>query len=197
MKLLLVTDSHGKKMETELVRMRSSLEVYSVIVARRTSTIRGQYREELQHIIHFNPDLILMHMGHNDVVYHSEHNTSPLFITAAFHQQMELAYEITMNFPEAKLVISSMLPKTAGSGVTEKEARPYNRIAKRFGQMLVKESYSGEPPYFSTSMNKTIWASISQAVANTSLFDLGGLHLNQTGKRILAQGWLEAMDSLS
>jgi hypothetical protein len=63
----------------------------------------------------------------------------------------------------------------------------YNRIAKRFGQMLVKESYSGEPPYFSTSRNKAIWASLSQAVANTSLFDLGGLHLNQTGKGILAQ----------
>jgi hypothetical protein len=197
MKLLLVADLHGKNMQWELVGLKESLDVYPVVVARRTSTICGQYREELQDIVHYNPDMILMHMGHNDVVYHPEHNTSLLFITAAFHQQMELAYEISMNFPEAKLVISSMLPRGAGNGVTEEEARRYNRIAKRFGQMLVKESYSGEPPYFVTSLNRNIWESLSQAEANRSLFDFGRSHLTQAGKGVLARGWLEVMNTLA
>jgi hypothetical protein len=194
MKLLLITDSHGKRMQRELTDLIESLDVYSVIVPRPTSAIRGQYRAELWDIVQYDPSVIIMHMGHNDVVFHPDYNTSPLFITAAFHLQMELASEISTNFPAAKLIISSMLPRTDGGGVLEEEALSYNRVAKRFGQMLVKASYSGEAPYFVPAMNRGIWRSLSSAQANASLFDVGGLHLETIGKGVLAKGWVEMIN---
>jgi hypothetical protein len=196
MRLLLITDSHGYEMEWELKAIRGSLDVFPMVLGRRTSRIRGKYRDELQEVINFDPQLVIMHMGHNDIVPHRIHNPRPLFVTAAFHQMMELAHEVSVNFPRAQMIISAMLPRGDGNGFTIEDARKYNRIARRFGQMLVKESYSDHPPIFMPVLNSNLWANVSQGVAERAMFDHGGLHLNTDGKSILANEWLDAIDCL-
>ena len=110
---------------------------------------------------------------------------------------MELAWEVTINFPQAKLVISSMLPRKAGNLFTASEALKYNNIAKKFGQMLTREARLDllTSPSFVPSLNRNIWGRISRAEAKESLFDFGGLHLTSEGKVVLAREWITAMNT--
>ena len=130
------------------------------------------------------------------MVYHHEHNQHPLFITAAFHIQLEVAQEVSVNFPKARVVLSIMLPRVQGDDYSYEDAVRYNKIARRYGQMLMKESYSGLEPHYVPSLNRPIWDTISQAEGKQSLFDGGGLHLNREGKAVLAREWLSVMESL-
>jgi hypothetical protein len=186
MKLLLVSDSHGYEMQRILPTMMEGMDVFPVILGRGIAPIRGLYRELLQEVYYFDPELILMHMGHNDVTTHRVHNTNPLFVTAVFHMLREFAQEITANFPEARLIISSMLPRTAGSYFSDAEALSYNKIAKRYGQMLLQEARSDEETAtrFVPSLNRNVWGRISKSEAKASLFDNGGLHLTNDGKEV-------------
>ena len=197
MRILLIADSHGKKMSEKLAALRDDIEVFPVVLPRCTIVVRGLYRDELQWITEFDPEFVLSHMGHNDIVYHHEHNQHPLFITAAFHIQLEVAQEVSVNFPGAQIVLSSMLPRVQGYDYSCEDAIRYNKIARRYGQMLVKESYSGLEPHYVPTLNRPFWDTISSAEGKQSFFNDGGLHLNHEGKLILAREWMNVIESLN
>jgi hypothetical protein len=198
MKLLLVADSHGYELEWLLTGLGSDIEVFTVVLGRGTSAVRGLYRERLEEIVNFDPDTVVMHVGHNDISRHSVHNNNPLFITAAFHLVMELGLEIKMNFPSAGLIVSSLLPRKAGNFYSASDALKYNKIAKRFGQMVTREAGidSVTSPEFVPSLNRSVWGRISKAEARENLLDFGGLHLNSKGKVVLVQEWLGVIASM-
>jgi lysophospholipase L1-like esterase len=196
MKVLLIADSHGYDMEWLLTGLGENIEVYTVVLGRGTSAIRGLYRDRLEEIVYFDPSVVLIHCGHNDISRHILHNTNPLFITAAFHLVMELALEVQANFPTATLVISSLLPRKAGNFYTVTDSLKYNKIAKRFGQMVNCEAglHNATSPEFRPSLNRNLWGRISRAEAKEALLDFGGLHLNSKGKVVLVNEWFSVMD---
>jgi len=196
MRILLITDSHGKKMSEKLAALRDDVEIYPIVLPRRTIIVRGLYRDELQWIHEFDPEYVLSHMGHNDIVFHPEHNQHPLFITAAFHLQLEMAQEVSVNLPGAQIILSSMLPRVQGYDYTSEDAVRYNKIARRFAQMLTKESYSGLEPHYTPTLNRPFWDTISSAEGKQSYFDDGGLHLRHEGKLRLAREWMSVVEGL-
>ena len=191
MKLLLISDSHGRQLDEYIKREVPSMTVRTVMVPGKISEIRGQYREELQELVLFNPEVIVLHMGHNDLVAHWSHNTQPLFITAVFHMLMELKDEVHFNFPEATIFVSSTLPRVPDDYSFDGDrALRYNRIARRFGQMVCSGS-KRIPSYYHNLQNRGLWGRITQLAPNLMRFDAGGLHLSAFGKIALVSGWAD------
>jgi hypothetical protein len=168
MRLLIVTDSHGYGMQSAM----EGIEVYPVVLGRTSAEIRGKYRQESAAIRHFDPSIILFHMGHNDVLRHPVCNTHPLFITSVYHMQLELVQECLTDYPAAKMVVSSMLPRVAGPRFTADEAKKYNRIAKRYGQMILRGSRLDYAPAYVSSLNRRMLGRISRAEAHANYFEL-------------------------
>ena len=66
----------------------------------------------------------------------------------------------------------------------------YNRIAKRYGQMILRGSRLDYAPAYVPSLNRRMLGRISRAEAHANYFDFGGLHLNGNGKEALAHEWI-------
>jgi hypothetical protein len=190
MKLLLISDSHGRGLDVYIRNEVPSMVVKTVMVGGKMSAIRGSYREQLQEIVVFDPEVIVMHMGHNDLVAHWYHNTQPQFITAVFHTLMELKDEIHFNFPTATIFISSLLPIVSLWEFDEERTWRYNRIACRFGQMVFSRS-KNEGSYYLPLQNREMWGRITQLEASSNCYDDEGLHMNALGRRVIVFGWAD------
>jgi hypothetical protein len=111
MHLLLLADSHGKEMrpvlsvQAGLFEPPLTLEQFHIVRGRSIEIIRGDYRKQLADIIAFNPDRVLIHAGHNNMVRHDVFNRSPLFITAVVHMLLEFVVEVRASFPDAKIFV--------------------------------------------------------------------------------------------
>ena len=191
MKLLVVSDSHGRHIDEYIKREIPSMIVRTLMVPGKISEIRGQYREELMELVNFKPDIIVMHMGHNDLVAHRTHNTQPLFITAVFHLLMELKDEVHYNFPGASIFVSSILPRMPDDYAFDADRTwRYNRMARRFGQMVCSGG-KRENSFYQSLPNRDLWGRITQLEAYSMRFDAGGLHLSPFGKIALVSGWAD------
>jgi hypothetical protein len=190
MKLLLLTDSNGRHLDENIIAEIPSMNVMSVIEGGQIPSIRGVYRERLQEIVAFEPDVVVLHMGHNDLVVHHYHNTQPLFITAVYHMLMELKDEVRFNFPNASIFISSLLPRGSSDYFSEDQTWRYNRIARRFGQMVVAGSNRDDSGYLPMK-NRSLWGRITQLESYRIRFDSGGLHLNPFGRIAIVTGWAD------
>jgi hypothetical protein len=168
-----------------------TLEQYHVVRGRSIEIIRGDYRKQLTEIRRFNPDRVLIHAGHNNMVQHDVFNRSPLFITAVVHMLLELAVEVRASFPNIRIFISTLLPRKSSRRTSNLEASQYNRLCKRFGQHLL----SNETAYsFVTVLNRPFWLRISLAEPNGALLSPDGLHVTNTGREVLAELWLNALN---
>jgi hypothetical protein len=75
MRLVLLTDSHGKGMVEMLKRYKPEWEIMIVRVGRKALAISYMYDIQLSTIGRFQPTSFLIHMGHNDLCYHSTYIT--------------------------------------------------------------------------------------------------------------------------
>ena len=196
MKLLILADSHGKEMVPIMLRQSHQLEpplpleIFSVIRGRSIEIIRGDYRKKLAEIRRFEPDHVLIHAGHNNMVRHEIYNRSPAFITAVVHMNFELAVEVRATFPDIKIFISTLLPRVSSRLMTSHQATQYNRLCKRYGQHLMSnENVHG----YVTVLNRPFWLRISLAEPNGALLARDGLHATDAGREILSELWLASL----
>jgi lysophospholipase L1-like esterase len=185
MRLVLVTDSHGRGLAVELVAQR---------IGRKLSAIRGLYRRRLRVLQRFQPDVVVMHLGHNDLVAHTSYNPRPLFITAVMHQIMEFVTEITVTLPHTRIIVSSVLPRVNSSEFDAEKTVKYNRIARRFGEMVRSAGNKPDANFIGT-INRGFWGRIArcEVLPNNHLSD--GLHLSENGKALLIRGWVALLAS--
>ena len=74
-----------------LEELDGDLNVRTIRVGQKLPSIRGLFRRKLAAVIDYNPAVVFMHLGHNDLVQHAFHNKQPLFSTAVLHQIKEFA----------------------------------------------------------------------------------------------------------
>ena len=136
---------------------------------------------------------MVIHLGHNDIVLNSRYNQNPLFSTVVLHQVREMVEEVSSDFPRARIYVSSILPRVAGGGVGADEIDRYNRMARRFGEMV--RSFGNKPEsLFKGIVNRALWGRIARWEVLPGNHHEDGLHLNNVGKEILVRGWLRAID---
>ena len=137
----------------------------------------------------FRPEVVVLHLGHNDLVAHTSYNPKPLFITAVVHQVMEFVVEIKSTLPQSRILVSSILPRVVSSDFSDEKTVKYNRLARRFGEMI--RSAGNKPgSSFIGTVNRGFWGRIARCEVLPDNHLLDGLHLNDTGKALLVRGWV-------
>jgi lysophospholipase L1-like esterase len=192
MRLLLVTDSHGRDLADIVHRSYKGWTVYSVIVGQSTDAIRTAYERQVRAAIQFRPDYIVLHCGHNDVVYHPRYNENQQHIKHFFPEILEFLGLLAANHPLSRVFYSSMLPRGEGPLMNSSEKLKYNKLACRFG---VRAATSCHEAGFEILKNFCMWESVRQSVEDDSLLDDGGLHFNLAGKKKLVHSWLSIISN--
>ena len=193
MRVLLITDSHGRGLSSKMERCDTRLSVLNIRVGAKLSSIRGVYRRKLGSIRDFLPEIVIFHFGHNDLVPHARHNPNPLFITAVVHQIQEFVTEVSNHLPEARIFVSSILPRMPATRFNIDKSASYNRLARRFGE-IIRGLGNKTGSLFAGIVNRSLWGRIARSEPLAGNFHHSdGLHLNSAGKGLLVRGWLRAL----
>jgi lysophospholipase L1-like esterase len=176
--------------------MDHGLSVMTIWKGRKIPAIRGLYRDKLRSIRRFAPVVVFIHVGHNDLVPHSLHNIRSLFSTVVLHQVQELVQEVTETIPGVYIIVSSLLPQVIGDGFQSEDVAKYNRLAKRFGEMVRSASRVPGSTFFLSIVNRTLWGRIARCEPLLGNHKDDGLHLDAGGRRKMALGWLRLLNAV-
>ena len=191
MRLLLIVDSHCCEL-VDIFTELSDYSVYTVFVPNDIASITLQYRSEIQAINQFRPEVTLIHMGHNDLVYHPSHNLSPSNSSTVASETITFANETHINHPHSIIYVSAILPRsyTRRSLLSEAQVTAYNKIAKRHGQRA--RTYSKIAGY-KCMINNSMWKNISASIEHSDYYLKDGLHLNRVGQLALVSEWIQIL----
>jgi lysophospholipase L1-like esterase len=187
MRVLVVSDSHGKKLKTILKELKPGWLFMIIPIGGKTSEIRQSYLRRQVSIAHFRPDLIVLHAGHNDLMAHPIHNQNPTFIKQYFPHLVAFASLIRGHFPAATFFLSGLFPRKASRTMTVGQAYQYNKLARRFNEMVRSSARSIG---FRRLLNCFLWESVRQARVDPQYLSEDGLHLNAVGRRALCLDWI-------
>jgi lysophospholipase L1-like esterase len=190
MRILLLADSHRIGMDMILMSKMEQCIVKSIQVSQRTSMIRRKYLVQLREVNRFRPDVILVHTGHNDFMYHPVHNRHPTHLKYYFEELEAFCRLLRANHPRAYFILSSAFPRTVGPAMGAIKKRQYNRLAVRFGAMV--RGYANQEN-FGFVLNSMLWVSVRQLEERANLFRTDGLHLTSSGQNEVANGWVVAV----
>ena len=187
--ILILGDSHTRDMNTAFKKILPSCLTFIITVPAGLNAIIYKYRSMLHHVVTFNPSIVIIHAGHNDIVFHHHHNPHPRNPRTVTDEILQLVDELCTNHPTIQPFISSIFPRTftARSYLPEPEIIPYNKKIKRHGQHLLSIT---EDTAITTLLNMCLWHRISSAIENSEPFDEDGLHLTKEGKLAVVQEWL-------
>ena len=192
MRILIISDSHGRRMDGCMRTLNAAWDVRVMAVGRGTAIVREMYQSRRSAYQDYSPDGILIHLCHNDIVHHPRHNPHPISSSLAFTQAMEFMDEVGEDMPYARMVYSSIFPRCIGSSMSRDERIRYNNEAYVFGEM-VRSSCTARGRRF--VLNQDLWESPVDGLARSTLFMPDGLHLNWQGKKVVANEWMEALCS--
>jgi lysophospholipase L1-like esterase len=190
MKLAIIGDSHCREMEAHIKSQFKDLRVLNIIRGRNTSSVIRFYQASLQKVIMFDPDFILLHVGHNDMARHPTLNPHPKDSTQTTTITMIFARILQTNHPFATVRISAMFPRThtPASLLSPTEVSKFNRDAKRHALRLRAEAILLN---IEVSMNNTIWKRISKTLEESTFYLPDGYHLNDAGKLSISTAWMK------
>jgi hypothetical protein len=182
MRLLVLSDSHGKGMDQIIEKLDPTWEVVLVRV-RKSSAILYVYDIRMEEVKKFKLDRCLFHMGHNDISYHLVLNRAPQKIEEFMSLMLSFMKKVQEDLPDCLLVYSSLFPHTVGPRMSYEEHLAYNTKAVAFGEM-VKEVM---PPLgFGYVLKQSLWFSVPEGREHPVFFARDGLHLNALGKDFVA-----------
>jgi lysophospholipase L1-like esterase len=145
----------------------------------------------------FNPDVAIVHTGHNDMARHPSYNTEPEISTRVALKTLRLANELHQNHPQLQIFISCTFPRTptTHSILSPAEVRIYNLKVKRHGPRLRAMATTAGYHYL---LNMCMWKSISRAEAEPKHLLGDGLHLSSTGQtKLIAEWWPQLIKALT
>jgi lysophospholipase L1-like esterase len=189
MRYLIVGDSHVWDLQKYLRKHDSDASCLIIGRGRSSAGVMSMYRDELFDVVTFDPEVCVTHLGHNDMAEHRILNVRPPHPLAVTALLVGFAREVAVNFPSAKLLLSSTLPRshTPTANLTLDKILTYNKSCKRLGQGL---RHDAAIHGIQVGLNNCFWAKISKALQETKLYLPDGLHLNPDGKLALTKSWL-------
>ena len=191
-RLLLVGDSFARRNEN-IIRTRYPAVALKVIaLGEKTTAITTKYNAELQDALVFNPTHIIQHEGHNDLAFHPSKNPLPDISRDVAASSIALALHMHLNHPQARIYISATLPRSLKrySVLNLEQVLAFNTRAKRHGQRIRTLATRNNIGHI---LNNFIWASISQAKEDSSVYEEDGIHLTSRGMHAQAREWLGAI----
>ena len=193
MRLVLITDSHGRGMVDMVSRYRPSWKVIIIRVGRKTSAVSYLYDIELATIGRFQPTSFLVHLGHNDLSYHSVCNQQPMSIGEFMGILETFLLKIRIDFPQSRIMYSSLLPRSVGPRMGFAQHLLYNLMVISFAdQARARMSSLG----YDFVSNESLWYSKQEGIEHPVFFGADGLHLRAVGQEFIARGWIEALEGL-
>ena len=193
MRLLLVADSHGHGMASVIHRLDSAWMVMTVRVSGQTQEVRDRYIERLPEVRQFNPEAVILHVGHNNLSYHSYYNPDPDHVKEFFPSILEFVALLQGNHPSAIVIYSSVFPRSTGPRLTDGERHSYNKVASRYGCLTQSTCRQNGINFV---LNGALWRSVRQAKENPTYFLEDGLHLRNSGQEIVARDWMQAFTTI-
>ena len=161
-----------------------------VVVGRKTSQVRADYQARRTELQVFSPRGVIVHVGHNDIVPHPRHNPQPMCSSLAFSQAMSFMNEIAVDMPQARIICSSIFPRSVGPRMDRGEKILYNNEALVYGEMVASTCLSQHRRFV---LNQCLWESPVDGFERPSLYMRDGLHLNWWGKREVASYWMSEL----
>jgi lysophospholipase L1-like esterase len=191
-KILLIGDSHTREMATAIIKAKTSCLVYTVTVGQGLNQIIDKYHSKLQYIIQFQPSIVIVHAGHNDISYHHNYNLHPRNPRVVTQEILHFIDEISHNFPNIIPYISSIYPKTHTdhSYLNPADIVSYNKKVKRHGQHLTTITNDS---HISCLLNNCLWTHINSSIENPDPYDFDGLHLSKAGQETVAAEWISTI----
>jgi lysophospholipase L1-like esterase len=191
LKILVVGDSHcwdlGYKINE---RFGNEFTAIALSRGRSISLISEVFIRDLPSTLEFEPDITILHAGHNDLTYHHYLNKYPKLSKPTAVETIELANLIQSYLPKTLIFLSAVFPRTPAydSTLSEENTIKYNKVAKRHGlRIRTMANFNG---YYSF-LNNCMWRVVSNAQEEESLFFEDGLHLTDAGKSTVIDGWIK------
>jgi hypothetical protein len=112
MRLLIVGDSHCRHMKANMKISHPHIQTLVIFRPQAIEFIAESILDTRRNeAIYFNPDHVIIHCGHNNIVPHPVHNTNPLFSQSVIDLQIQLAQEIQIFFTKLYIILLGYLPK--------------------------------------------------------------------------------------
>ena len=192
MQLILIGDSHCRDLARPFQINFPSHRCYNIKVGGQMDAIMDKYRYKITTITNLNPDYIIIHMGHNNIVHHPIHNRSPQMAKQVAENNIEFANEIRLNHPNATTYVSTIFPRsfTSSSAISLPAVKDYNNIAKRHGKRIRSLA---DATGLKSFINNISWHKISIAKEDSTMYQADGLHLNPTGCKKILIAWMKIL----
>ena len=190
--LLLIGDSFARRCESTIREMYPAVPLKVIAIGAKTTDITAKYNAEIVSARAFNPTHIIQHEGHNDLAFHPHKNSLPEISRDVAASSITLALHLQLNHPHAIVLISATLPRAMKihSVLRLEQVLAFNTRAKRHGQRIRTLATRNNLGHI---LNNFVWASISQARENSSIFTDDGIHLTNLGMKEQAREWLGAI----
>jgi hypothetical protein len=193
MRLVLLTDSHGKGMVEMVNKYKPDWELKIIRVGRKASAVSYLYDIELSSIGRFKPSSFLVHLGHNDLCYHSVCNQQPMSVSDFMGILETFLLKIRIDFPHSGIMYSSLLPRSVGPRMGFEQHLLYNLMAISFADQARARLNSLGYDFVS---NESLWYNRQEGIEHPIFFGADGLHLRAVGQEFVAKGWIEALVGL-
>jgi lysophospholipase L1-like esterase len=189
-RLLIIGDSHCREMGGYIANINNGIKMLTVCKGRQSDEIRELYRARIPNIISFDPQVIILHYGHNDLSYHVRHNQQPSLSRDLASETATFAGVVQRLCPKATIHLSAVFPRTfkRKSSLSQSQVVSYNRTAKRHGHRIREVA---ERDGFQHIYNIPLWSKISKYEEKPNLYLIDGLHLNVAGSEAIANCWVE------
>ena len=160
-----------------------------ISVGSNTEAIMARYYEDLQKVLAFGPEFIVIHTGNNELAFHTLKNPSPKDSTVTTGISLQAADILHSNHPQAVIVLSATFPRILSrySPFTFDELLQHNGTVKRHGNRLRSEA---KKSHYHGFLNNLIWKDKRNLVVKTQYFMSDGLHLTNEAKKLVINDWI-------
>jgi hypothetical protein len=189
MRILIVSDSHGRGISAELQLQMAEVTVLSVCLGRPSAAVMASYMARRKEIQDFRPDRVVVHVGHNDIVVHRL-NPTTFPLPGLLPYLIDFCHQIKEDLPYAVVYFSCAYPRTLGSQFEDKQRLAYNKLAYRFGQMVQSGARDGR---YICLRNKCLWEVLRRGLEHSCYFLPDGLHLCPFGNFVIINTWIKRL----
>lgn len=194
MRILLTGDSHIKDMLGYLRDMDPQNQYYQVWRGgAKLADIQKMISSQISKIQQFEPEIIVYHIGHNNINLDLRHNLSPDWGKDVIHELLALIIALKDLIPDSRHIISCIYPRAPSHYMTDAEAKSFNQAAyklSRYSDTIVRRAYVAKCFGLEMCFVPELWLSVYGRQADPLYFDKGGLHLLPDGKRAVCKRWL-------
>ena len=191
MRVLLLTDSHGRGMAEGMRAIDSTLEIRSVMCGSQSHVVWDRYQQRLEEVKMFRPEGAIVHLGHNDLTYHPVHNVHPRYSFEVLPEIIGYLSRMERDFPTCKIIYSTVFPRSEGPYLDAETIKSYNiYTVYNYGKM-VQDKFSVMGRRY--TLNTGLWFSPREGRHHPVFFASGGLHLSLIGRDVVAEGWVKAL----